>query len=159
MTVSTVGVPDTILRLAETGVQLNLAVSLHAGNDALRQRLIPYKNLLGIDQLIDEVEDYYVMTGREATFEYVLLAGVNDRPEDAAEVVKKLRAVHATVNLIPFNKAEGLDFQTPPPKAVGAFRDLLEHKGIRVTIRRRHGSGVHGACGQLRLDAMKKVDG
>jgi 23S rRNA (adenine2503-C2)-methyltransferase len=152
-------VPGGIEKLAASGVQVNLAVSLHAPNDALRARIVPYKSLVSVDQLIDEAEDYYVATGREATFEYVLIAGVNDSPEIAKELAKKVKPCHATVNLIPYNDVELARFEAPSPKAVSAFREILEHKGVKVTLRRRHGTGVRAACGQLRLDATGKADG
>jgi 23S rRNA (adenine2503-C2)-methyltransferase len=156
MTVSTVGIPGAILALAEVGLQVNLAVSLHAPSDELRARLIPYKSLARVDDLIDAAEDYYLATGREATFEYVMLAGVNDSPELARELARKIKPCHATVNLIPYNEVEGVPFRTPTPEAVKTFRRVLEEGKVHVTMRRRHGASVAGACGQLRLDALKR---
>jgi len=156
MTVSTVGIPGTISALAEIGLQVNLAISLHAPNDALRARLIPYKNLARVDDLIDAAEDFYLATGREVTFEYVMLSGVNDSPQLADELARKIKPCHATVNLIPYNEVEGAGYQTASSDAVKAFRRVLEAKEVRVTSRRRHGTGVRAACGQLRLDAWKR---
>ena len=156
MTVSTVGIPGAIASLANVGLQVNLAISLHAPNDALRARLIPYKSLARVDDLLDAAEDYYLATGREATFEYVLLAGVNDSPELARELARKIKPCHAMVNLIPYNEVEGVPFHTPSAEAVKTFRRLLEEGKVHVTMRRRHGVSVGGACGQLRLDALKR---
>ncbi len=152
MTVSTVGIPGTIDRLIQSGLQINLAISLHAPTDELRAKLIPHKSLMRVEDLMNAAEDYYELTGREATFEYVLLAGVNDSPDDSKALAKKIKACHATVNLIPYNEVEGSPFKSPARKAVGDFRSALEARGIKVTQRKRHGSGVHAACGQLRLD-------
>jgi 23S rRNA (adenine2503-C2)-methyltransferase len=153
ITLSTVGVPGTIDKLIASGLQVNLAISLHAPTDELRAQLIPYRNLMTVEDLMNAAEDYYEFTGREATFEYVLLAGVNDSPELGKALAKRIRAVHATVNLIPYNEVEGAAFQRPSMNAVKEFRHALESRGINVTLRRRHGSGVLAACGQLRRDA------
>ncbi len=154
MTVSTIGIPGTLDALIASGLQVNLAISLHAPTDELRRKLIPYKRLMTVEDLMNAAEDYYELTGREATFEYVLLAGVNDTPEIAKVLAKAVKSCHATVNLIPYNEVEGSRFRTPTMKAIKEFRFALESRGVNVTLRRRHGTGVHAACGQLRLDAM-----
>jgi len=156
MTVSTVGIPGAVSALARVGLQVNLAISLHAPNDGLRARLIPYKGLARVDDLIDAAEDFYLATGREATFEYVLLAGLNDSPELARELARKIKPCHATVNLIPYNEVEGAPFSTPSAEAVKTFRRTLEEGKVHVTMRRRHGTPIAGACGQLRLDVLKR---
>ena len=160
MTVSTVGVPATIDKLIAAGIQVNLAISLHGPTDEMRAKLIPYARLMRVDDLMNAAEDYYEFTGREPTFEYVLLAGVNDTPEVAKVLAKTVKPVHATVNLIPYNevvlaRGEKSEFKTPSMKSVKEFRFALESRGVNVTLRRRHGTGVHAACGQLRLDGMK----
>jgi 23S rRNA (adenine2503-C2)-methyltransferase len=152
MTVSTVGVPNTIGKLARSGIQVNLAVSLHAPTDALRAKLIPRKTILKVDELIDEAEDYYEATGREVTYEYVLLAGMNDSFEIAEELAEKIKPCHASVNLIPYNETPGSAFRRPGPDAVKHFHTVLKRAGVPATVRRRRGSRVHAACGQLRLD-------
>jgi 23S rRNA (adenine2503-C2)-methyltransferase len=157
MTVSTVGLRGTIEKLAAAGLQVNLAISLHAPDDELRRRLIPCDGLMRVDELIVAAEDYYEATGRETTWEYVLLGGVNDTPGHAKALAKKLRPCHATVNLIPYNEVEGSGFLKPTRSALKAFRGTLEGTGVRVTVRRRRGDEVHGACGQLRLDAKDQV--
>ena len=133
---------------------MNLAISLHAPDDALRRRLIPCEGLMPVNELISVAEDYYEATGREVTYEYVLLAGVNDTPAHAATLAKRVRPCHASVNLIPYNAVEGSPYRRPPRKVVRAFEQVLRLEGVRVTVRRRRGDEVHGACGQLRLDAL-----
>ena len=152
MTVSTVGLRGTIGRLQGAGLQVNLAISLHAPDDGLRRRLIPRDDLMRVNDLIVAAEDYYETTGRETTYEYVLLGGVNDTPGHARALAKKIKPCHATVNLIPYNEVEGSGFSRPNRKSIKDFRGLLEGAGVRVTVRRRRGDEVHGACGQLRLD-------
>ena len=154
MTVSTVGIPGTIDKLIQSGLQVNLAISLHAPTDEVRAKLIPYKSLMRVEDLMNAAEDYYELTGRETTFEYVLIADVNDSLDDVKALAKKIKACHATVNLIPYNEVEGSPWKAPSKKAVGDFRNGLIARGINVTLRKRHGAGVHAACGQLRLDAM-----
>lgn len=154
MTVSTVGIPGTIEKLAELGLQINLAISLHAATDELRKQLIPHGRLMRVQQLIDAAEDYYLATGREVTFEYVLLAGVNDSAEMAARLAEKIKPCHAAVNLIPYNEVEGAAFRRPSAEGLKQFRDIVRRAGVRVTSRRRRGTGIRGACGQLRLDAL-----
>ena len=158
MTVSTVGIPGTIGKLEQFPLQISLAISLHAPTDRLRAQLIPYRNLLTVNQLIDEAEDFYQATGREVTFEYVLLAGVNDSAELAQELAKKVKPCHARVNLIPYNEVAGAGFSTPSKEGVREFRDVLKKHGVRVTARRRRGIGVNAACGQLRIDATERDD-
>lgn len=155
MTVSTVGIPGTISKLAQFPLQVNLAISLHAPTDEIRRRLVPYANLLSVDGLMDEAEDFYQATGREVTFEYVLLAGINDSPELAEHLAKRAKPCHATVNLIPYNEVSGTGFSAPSAAMVTAFRGILRNRGVRVTARRTRGTGVDAACGQLRLDAVE----
>ena len=158
MTVSTVGIPETIGKLARFPLQINLAISLHAPTDHLRAQLIPYANLLTVDGLIDEAEDFYQATGREVTFEYVLLGEVNDSVELAHELAKKVKPCHAHVNLIPYNEVAGGRFRRPSDDTVRTFGDVLKKHGVRVTSRRGRGTGVHAACGQLRIDLPERDD-
>ena len=158
MTVSTVGIRNTIEKLAELGLQVNLAVSLHAPNNKLRGQFIRHGQLLGVDELVSEAEDYFLATGRETTYEYVLLGGVNDSPELAEELAGKIKLSHASVNLIVYNEVEGAGFTSPTDEAVKLFRQTLERRGINVTTRARRGRDVEAACGQLRADALKRDD-
>ncbi len=153
MTVSTVGIPGTVEKLIASGLQISLAISLHAPTDELRAKLIRHKTLMSVEDLMNAAEDYYEYTGREPTFEYVLLAGVNDSADMAKALAKRLKSVHATVNLIPYNEVEGSGFKRPSMNIVKDFRRALETRGVNVTLRRRHGEGVRAACGQLRLDS------
>ena len=155
MTVSTVGVRGGIAKLAALDMQVTLAISLHAPSDALRRQLIPFAKLLSIRDVIDEATDYFEATGRDVTFEYVLLAGVNDSPKQAEALARLVKPCHARVNLIPYNEVTGVAFSRPTREAVRTFRDVLVKGGVRVTRRRRRGSGANAACGQLRRDAME----
>jgi len=153
ITVSTVGLPDRIRRLAEEGLGVNLAVSLHAADDVTRRRLIP--GARPIREVVAAARDYLRMTGREVTLEYVLVKGVNDSLEDArglAEVVGRERIL---VNLLPLNPVAGLLLEESPPGRAERFAAELKSKGVRVQRRRRRGADIEGACGQLRHRAAE----
>jgi 23S rRNA (adenine2503-C2)-methyltransferase len=156
MTVSTVGVRGTIGQLASLGLQVNLAISLHAPDDALRARLIPYGPLMSVRELVEAAADYREATGRDVTFEYVLLAGVNDTAEQAEALAKVAKSCHAAVNLIPYNQVAGGRFKRPARQVVSRFQNTLNHRRVIATVRRSRGSVRASACGQLRLDALKK---
>ncbi len=152
VTVSTSGYPDRIRRLAGLGKPFQLAVSLHAADPELRKRLVPTATVEPIE-LVHAAQDYARMTGREPTFEVVLLDGINDRPNDAGALVHLLRETPCTVNLIPWNRVDGVDprFMRPGDALVERFQSLLEAGGLKVTWRRRRGHDRDAACGQLRL--------
>lgn len=150
VTISTVGLPNGIRRLAELSPQYHLAVSLHAPNDELRNRLVPANRRIGIQAILQAADDYFAKTGRRVTYEYVLLRNVNDRPEHAQELAELLRGRNALVNLIPYNPVQGLPYEVPDRRDVGRFADILSRMGIQVTIRYRKGSEIEAACGQLR---------
>ncbi|HOP76195.1 MAG TPA: 23S rRNA (adenine(2503)-C(2))-methyltransferase RlmN [Thermogutta sp.] len=150
VTISTVGLPNGIRRLAELNPQYHLAVSLHAPNDELRNRLVPANRRIGIQAILQAADDYFAKTGRRVTYEYVLLRNVNDRPEHAQELAELLRGRNALVNLIPYNPVQGLPYEVPDRRDVGRFADILSRMGIQVTIRYRKGSEIEAACGQLR---------
>jgi 23S rRNA (adenine2503-C2)-methyltransferase len=150
ITISTVGLPLGIRRLAEQNCQYHLAVSLHAPNDALRTQLMPTNRGIGIDAIMSAADEYFEKTGRRVTYEYILLAGVNDRPTEAEQLVDLLRGRPSLVNLIPYNPVSGLHFRTPHPAAVKRFVEILEHGGLNVAIRHRKGAKINAACGQLR---------
>ncbi len=150
ITISTVGLPAGIRRLAQQNCQYHLAVSLHAPNDELRTRLMPTNRGIGIDAILAAADEYFETTGRRVTYEYILLAGVNDGPAEAIELVDLLRGRPSLVNLIPYNPVRGLKFRTPHPRAVARFVEILEHGGLNVAIRHRKGSRIDAACGQLR---------
>ncbi|MGQ9503894.1 MAG: 23S rRNA (adenine(2503)-C(2))-methyltransferase RlmN [Thermogutta sp.] len=150
VTISTVGLPNGIRRLAELSPQYHLAVSLHAPNDELRNRLVPANRRIGIQAILQAADDYFAKTGRRVTYEYVLIRNINDRPEHAQELGELLRGRNALVNLIPYNAIQGLPYEIPERRDVGRFADILNRMGIQVTIRYRKGSEIEAACGQLR---------
>jgi len=150
MTVSTVGVMKGILALGRDAPQVKLAVSLHATRDELRRRLMPHCPST-LDELITTLKEYYRATRRRVTFEYVLLDGVNDKPDDARELATIAKQAHSKVNLIPYNKVPGAPFEAPPAKHVKEFADALYARHVSVAVRRRKGGDINGACGQLRL--------
>ncbi|MEL6261211.1 MAG: 23S rRNA (adenine(2503)-C(2))-methyltransferase RlmN [Cyanobacteria bacterium J06626_6] len=150
ITVSTVGIPGHIRRLAEQQMQITLAVSLHASNQALRKQLIPSAEKYPLAALLDECRDYVKMTGRRVTFEYILLADLNDRPEHAVELASELRGFQSHVNLIPYNPISEVDYQRPSRQRVEGFTQQLKDKGIAVSVRYSRGLEKDAACGQLR---------
>lgn len=149
-TISTVGIVPGILRLAQEGLQLNLAVSLHAPWDDLRRELIPTAERYPIAEILAAAEEYVRATKRRITYEYVLLSGVNDSPTAAKALAKLLKGKLAHVNLIPFNPAPGLPFKRPPRHRVEAFRRELLRRGVDVTVRYSRGVRIQAGCGQLR---------
>src|SRR5262249_44043322 len=153
VTISTVGLPAKIRRLAEIGKQYHLAVSLHAPNDALRNRIVPTNPKTGLDAILEAADYFFEKTGRQVTYEYVLLGGVNDAPEHAAELGRLLRGRHAHINLIPFNDVQGLTFRRPTQETLAAFTERLQRDGLSVKVRKRKGSEIDAACGQLRRTA------
>ena len=153
ITISTVGLPVGIRRLAEQNCQYHLAVSLHAPNDELRTQLMPTNRNIGIEAILAAADDYFEKTGRRVTYEYVLLAGVNDGPTEANQLVALLRGRPSLVNLIPYNHVHGLKFRTPHSSMVAKFVETLEEGGLNVAIRHRKGARIDAACGQLRRNS------
>ena len=153
VTVSTVGLPAKMRRLADLGKQYHLAVSLHAADDALRTRVVPTNPKTGIQEILAAADYFFEKNGRRVTFEYVLLRDLNDRPEHAAELSRLLRGRCAHVNLIPFNDVEGLPYRRPADEALKAFVNRLRGDGLSVKVRKRKGSEIDAACGQLRRSA------
>jgi len=149
-TVSTVGVVPGILQLAGEGLQVNLAISLHAPDDALRRELVPLGRKWPLREVLQAADAYVTATGRRVTYEYVLLSGVNDGLKEARALARLLRGRLAHVNLIPFNPAPGLPFKRPPEAGVEAFRRELLRHGVDVTVRRSRGVRIQAGCGQLR---------
>ncbi|MEZ6092196.1 MAG: 23S rRNA (adenine(2503)-C(2))-methyltransferase RlmN [Pirellulaceae bacterium] len=150
ITISTVGLPPAMDRLAKHGVAYNLAVSLHAPNDELRNELVPTNAKTGIDKILAAADRYFDISGRRLTFEYVLLGGVNDSVSLAHQLVAKLRGRSALLNVIPYNPVQGLPYKTPSNAAITRFREVLQQGGINVQFRTRKGSDIDAACGQLR---------
>lgn len=150
ITLSTVGHVPGIRRLAEEGLQLTLAISLHAPNDELRRWLIPHLARFSLEEILAAAREYGEKTRRRVSFEYVLLSQVNDSPGHAKELASRLRNLPCHVNLIPFNPVAETDFRPPEPQRVRAFREVLERAGIAVTQRLQRGADIDAACGQLR---------
>jgi 23S rRNA (adenine2503-C2)-methyltransferase len=154
LTISTVGIPGRIRQLAEHHLQLTLAISLHASNQQVREQLIPSAKRYPLDALLDECREYVQITGRRVTFEYILLAGLNDLPEHAAELAGHLRGFQSHVNLIPYNPISEVDYKRPTPRQIQAFVEALEQQHIAVSVRRSRGLEKDAACGQLRASKI-----
>jgi 23S rRNA (adenine2503-C2)-methyltransferase len=150
LTVSTVGIRDRIRELAEHRLQITLAVSLHAPNQALREQLIPSARPYPLEDLLTECREYVEITGRRVSFEYILLAGVNDLPEHALQLAKRLRGFQSHVNLIPYNPIEEVDYKRPNSDRIQAFLTVLQQQKIAVSVRYSRGLEADAACGQLR---------
>jgi 23S rRNA (adenine2503-C2)-methyltransferase len=149
ITISTVGVVPGILRLAGERLPVNLAVSLHAANDALRDRLVPLNRRYPLAQVVEACWAYLDAKGRRLSFEWALIDGVNDRPSDAAELAALARPLGAHVNLIPLNPTPGFATRGTPVAGVRAFRDRLVAAEVNATVRRNRGTDIDAACGQL----------
>ena len=156
ITVSTVGLPEKIRDLAASGQAYNLAVSLHAPNDTLRNQIVPVNKNIGIAAILEAAEDFFNATGRRVTYEYVLLAGVNDSLEQARELTELLAGRNAHVNLIPMNAVSLLSLGGSTSQQARQFAALLERSGIPATIRKRKGADIDAACGQLRLPHLQQ---
>jgi 23S rRNA (adenine2503-C2)-methyltransferase len=154
ITISTVGLPAKIKRLAEVGKQYHLAVSLHAPNDALRSRIVPTNDKTGLEAILAAADYFFDKTGRQVTYEYVLLAGLNDDVTHGRELACLLQGRRAHVNLIPFNEVAGLPYRRPTAEALAAFMAPLKKQGLSVKVRKRKGAQIDAACGQLRRSAL-----
>ncbi len=151
ITLSTCGVVPGIQRLAGEGLQVELSVSLHAPTDELRSAIMPVNRKWPLPQLLAACDDYMQQTGRIITFEYTLVAGLNDAPGQADALLAIIRPIHGRINLIPLSPVAGFDGAPPSPEACEAFVQRLEQGGLNVTLRRSRGGGIDAACGQLRL--------
>jgi 23S rRNA (adenine2503-C2)-methyltransferase len=150
ITISTVGLPKPMHRLADAGTHYRLAVSLHAPNDELRRQIVPVSEKISLADILAEADHYFERSGRQLTFEYVLLAGLNDSTMHARELAQLLAGRTAMVNVIPYNPVAGLPYGTPSLSAQRAFRRTLEERGLNVHFRHRKGDAIDAACGQLR---------
>lgn len=158
ITISTVGLPKAIEKLAEElDLPVTLALSLHAPNDEVRRQLIPWANYTTIPELLAACKKWFDKTGREITLEYTLLHGVNDRPEHAEELARFAKTVRSNVNLIRYNEVKGLPFKRPETEDVLEFQRLLRERNVNVHIRASRGRDIAAACGQLRHE--KKAAG
>lgn len=150
ITVSTCGIPDKILRYANEGLQINLAISLHAPNDEIRSKIMRINKPYPLSVLMDAVKTYERVARRRVTFEYILLKGINDKIEHADQLSDLIRGTLAYVNLIPYNPVDEHGFQRSNDKDVHAFLDRLTKRGITATVRKEFGTDIDAACGQLR---------
>ena len=157
ITVSTCGIVPKIKELAKEHLQITLAISLHSPTDEMRKELMPIANRYSIDEIMEACEDYFNETKRRITFEYSLVAGVNDKPEHATILAKRLKKLNCHVNLIPVNPIEERDFRQPEQESIQNFKKMLEKNRINVTIRREMGRDIQGACGQLRKNYQKNI--
>jgi 23S rRNA (adenine2503-C2)-methyltransferase len=151
ITVSTVGIVENILRLAKDNLGVNLALSLHAPTQEQRQRLIPYARKYALEDVLAAVQEYQLSTGRDITYEYILIADVNDRFEDAEHLVALLRGHQGSINLIPYNPVADMQFKRPSASKIAAFRAHLDNCGVVHTCRYTKGDDIAAACGQLVL--------
>ena len=157
VTVSTCGIVPQMKRFAEEGLQVTLALSLHASNDEKRRKLMPIANKYSIRELMEACDYYFKQTGRRITFEYSLVGGVNDTDEDAEELSRLASKLCCHVNLIPVNPIKERDYVQSEAKRVLAFKNKLERNKINVTIRREMGRDIDGACGQLRRKHKESI--
>lgn len=155
ITVSTCGIVPKIEQFSKENLQVNLAISLHAANDELRNKLMPINKVYNISKLIDSLKKYLDNNNRRVTFEYILLSGINDSLEDAMELANLLKGMNAYVNLIPYNETDNISFRRTKNEQIMRFYDILKKSKINVTVRREFGSKVDAACGQLRANYSK----
>ena len=155
ITISTVGLPAAIRKLCDFELPVTLALSLHAPNDELRRKIIPWAEYSTVAELLDACQEWFRKTGREITLEYILLGGFNDRREHAQELVRVARTIRANVNLIRYNEVDGLPYARPQDADVLAFQDALRAAGVNTHIRASRGRDIKAACGQLRHESLK----
>lgn len=157
LTASTCGIVPAVCRLAEEGLAITLALSLHGSNQEKRRSLMPVANKYELSEVLAACDAYFEKTGRRITFEYSLVHGVNDTKEDAEELIGILKPRNCHLNLIPVNPIKERNYEKPDKKSAENFKNKLEKNGINVTIRREMGSDIDGACGQLRRKHMQGV--
>lgn len=150
ITISTCGIVPKIEEFMEHGKQVNLAISLHAPNDDLRSKLMPINKAYPLKELIQVLKKYVEITNRRVTFEYILLKGINDTPENALELSNLVKNLNCYINLIPYNETSHIEFKRAEKEAILKFYDILKQNHVNVTIRREFGTKVMAACGQLR---------
>jgi len=156
ITVSTCGIVEKIMELKNKGLQITLAVSLHASNDNIRKSIMPVAEKYSVDELISAAVDYANFTKRRVTFEYALISGVNDSKECAKELGRKIKGSLVHVNLIPVNDVKEKNYVRSSDRAINDFYKILKDLNIEATIRRRLGSDINAACGQLRKQYLSR---
>ena len=150
ITVSTCGIVPKILEFSDFPLQINLAISLHAPNNDIRNRLMPINKVYPIEKVMNAIDIYIKKTNRRVTFEYILLEGINDRDEDALELSKLVKDKNCYINLIPYNETNNFGYKRTKPIQIMKFYDILKKNNVNVTIRKEFGSKISAACGQLR---------
>lgn len=155
ITVSTCGLPKGIERYSHEGLQTNLAISLHAPNDKIRNEIMPVSRSFPMEELLSSIKKYIEVSGRRVSFEYIMIKDLNDSLVDADELAMRLRGISCFVNLIPLNPVKEKPYERASSQRVKAFWRRLNEKGINCTIRKEFGSDIDAACGQLRVKMMK----
>jgi len=150
ITLSTCGIIPKIKELEKEELQINLAISLHAPNNQLRNKIMPVNKAYSLDKLIPTIKDYTIKTNRRVTIEYVMLKGVNDNEAQAYELASLLKGINVYVNLIPYNETSHIDFKRSTQDSIVKFYDILKKQGLTVTTRKEFGGKIDAACGQLR---------
>lgn len=158
ITVSTCGVVPKIREFAKEKLGVNLAISLHAPTDEIRNKIMPINKAYKINDIMDAVKDYIRETNRRVTFEYILLKDINDSKDCAYELASKLKNLNCYVNLIPYNETSNIGFKASSKVTIDEFYDILKMQGINVTIRREFGRKVSAACGQLRSERINEME-
>lgn len=158
ITVSTCGVVPKIREFAKEKLGVNLAISLHAPTDEIRNKIMPINKAYKINDIMDAVKDYIKETNRRVTFEYILLKDINDSKDCAYELASKLKNLNCYVNLIPYNETSNIGFKASSKVTIDEFYDILKMQGINVTIRREFGRKVSAACGQLRSEQINEME-
>ena len=159
ITISTSGLAPQIRKLAQEPMQFRLAISLHGATDETRNKIMPVNRKYPLKELINACEEYQHEKGRMITLEYILIAGVNDSIAETKPLASLAKRLHAKVNLIPYNKVEGLEWERPSEEVCEAFLDALENQKVTATLRREKGGDIDAACGQLRLKTERELAG
>jgi 23S rRNA (adenine2503-C2)-methyltransferase len=157
ITVSTSGLAPKIMQLADEGVAVRLAISLHGATNEVRNKIMPVNKKYPLEELIPAAKAFKERHGRMLTLEFIMIEDINDSLDQAKELTKIARDLHAHVNCIPYNKVEGLEWKRPSVRRQDAFVDVLRKGGVSVTIRREKGHDINAACGQLRLKTEKAM--
>lgn len=158
ITVSTSGIVPKILAFSKLGIQVNLAISLHAADDTIRSKLMRINNVYGVEKLINAVREYVKVTNRRVTFEYIMIDGVNDSIESALSLVNLIKDIKSYVNLIPYNQVIEAPYKRSKIENMNKFYDILKKNKIQVTLRKEMGHDINAACGQLRSQHSKNIN-
>ncbi len=150
ITVSTCGIIPKIKEFEQLGLQVNLAISLHAPNDELRSQIMPINKVYPLKELLKKIKEYTINTNRRVTFEYILLKDINDQEKHAHELCKILKGINCYINLIPYNESSNILYKRSKKSNILQFYDIIKKEGMNVTIRKEFGSKISAACGQLR---------